>query len=122
MGGGIPSLSDTKPVLAEELCKGSYTATQFIHSVTVVAEGSHPTTGYQVFLSVEPALIFPPQLKLTHIRPIGEAAQQVTRFVRQHEFQCAAMLKEILVTDAEGNHAVEVKQVKEELVADPTCS
>jgi hypothetical protein len=121
MGGGIPSL-DTKPVLAEELCKGSYTATQFIHSVTVVAEGSHPTTGYQVSLSVEPTLIFPPQLKLTRIRPIGETAQQVTHFTRHYDFHSALALKEVLVTDAEGTHAVEVKQVKEELVATPTCS
>jgi hypothetical protein len=122
MSGGIPSLSDTKLVFAEELCKGTYTATQFIHSVTVVAEGSHPTTGYQVSLSVEPTLIFPPQFKLTHIRPIGEVAQQITHFTRHYDFHSALALKEVLVTDVEGTHAVEVKQVKEELATTPTCS
>jgi hypothetical protein len=122
MGGGIPSLSDTNlAVLVEELCRGSYTAEQFLHVVTLKAEGSHPTGGYQVFLKRNPVYVFPPSFTLTHIRPVGEANQQITPFLKTSQFECIDAVKEILIVDAAGSHQVEVKQVKGEGPETPTC-
>lgn len=122
MGGGIPSLSDTNlPILVEELCHGSYSAEQFIHVVTLKAEGSHTTGGYQVFLKRNPVYVFPPSFTLSHIRPVGEVNQQVTPFLKTSQFECKEALKEIVVVDAAGSHQIEVKQVKGEVPAKPTC-
>jgi len=120
--GGIPSLSYTDlPILVEELCRGSYTAEQFIHLITLKAEGSHPTGGYQVFLKRNPVYVFPPSFTLTHIRPVGETNQLITPFLLTSQFECKETLKEIVVVDAAGSNQVEVKQVKGEAPSKPTC-
>jgi len=122
MGGGIPSLSEKNaPVIAQELCRGIYSAEQFIHTVTLKAEGSHPTGGYQVFLNMNPVYVFPPTFTLTHLRPVGEADQRITPFQKTYQFECKEALKEITVVDVAGSHQVEVKQVKGEEIVKPTC-
>jgi hypothetical protein len=122
MGGGIPSLSDINPaIIVEELCHGAYSAEQFVHSVTLKAEGSHPTGGYQVFLNMNPVYVLPPTFTLTHLRPVGMVNEQITPFLKTYQFECKEALREIVIVDAVGSHQVEVKQVKGEVPVKPTC-
>jgi len=122
MGGSIPSLSEkSTTIIAEEVCRGDYSAEQFIHTVTLKASGSHPTGGYHVFLRTNPAYVYPPVFTLTHLRPLGVVTQQVTRFLKIIQFENRETLRELTVVDAAGTHQVEIKQVKGDLPEAPTC-
>lgn len=84
--------------------------------VTVVAYGSHETSGYKVLLQQKPNEIFPPQYYLAHERPTGIALPVITPFVVSTHFHSTETITQIEVEDAKGRHDVEIAQVGPEAV------
>jgi hypothetical protein len=94
----------------KELCQGTYSAQQTDNAVTITAEGTHPTTGYKVELDHDPILSFPPQWTLYHIAPVGVTGQIVTHFSVTTQFHAEGTVKEVIIADKTGRHAVQVVQ------------
>lgn len=103
-----------------ELCQGTYSAQQAGDVVTITAGGTHDTTGYVVELDQDQVSIFPPQWTLYHTAPTGIVAEHVTHFTVTTQFHSEGAVKEVLVIDKNGRHAVEVVQ-KAAAVASAGC-
>jgi hypothetical protein len=97
------------PLAKLELCVGSYHAQQIGHSVVVVATGVHPTTGYEVFLEHNAVDVFPPQFSLWHKTPSGVVLHAITPYSKSAPFISPVPVKQVIVQDANGRHAVKVE-------------
>jgi len=84
--------------------------------VTVVAYGSHDTSGYKVMLQQKPIKIYPPQYYLVHERPTGIALPMVTPFVVSAHFRSTETITKVVVEDARGCHDVDIANVGPEAV------
>ena len=84
--------------------------------VTIVAYGSHDTSGYKVMLQQKPIRIYPPQYYLVHERPTGISLPIVTPFVVSEHFQATEMISSVVVEDAKGNHNVDITHVGPEAI------
>jgi hypothetical protein len=96
--------------LTVELCVGSYLAQQFGKTVSLVATGAHPTSGFDSFLQQSPLDVFPPEFTLWHKVPTGIVLQVVTPFSVSAHFAAAESVNAITVHDADGVHQVKVEQ------------
>lgn len=87
-----------------------YKALQIDDVVVVIAYGNHISTGYKVMLRKRPEEIYPPMFDLVHTEPGGLNAQVITPFAALGHFKASTQVKQILVIDAQGKHAIPVKQ------------
>src|ERR1051325_10657813 len=53
------------------LCSANYRAQQVPGAVIIIAEGWHPTSGYQEFFEKSKIDVFPPEFTLWHVLPSG---------------------------------------------------
>lgn len=97
---------------APELCGDarSITAQQIPGAVVIVAEGTHPRSGYQTRLVELPFSIYPPQFALMHVAP-SSGATVVTPFRVTAAFPAMEKVKEVTVITADGPQTIPVEQV-----------
>jgi len=84
--------------------------------VTVIAYGSHESSGYKVMLQQKPIKIYPPQYYLIHEAPTGIALPMVTPFVASAHFRSTETISKVVIEDAKGCHDVEIAQVGPETI------
>ena len=88
-----------------------YTASQAPNEeVTIRATGNHPTPGYETKFVVSPLRIYPPQWLLAVKKPDGPVTQVVTPFDVTASFKANNQIAKLHVTDADGQHDVNVEQ------------
>ncbi len=95
-----------------ELCTATYSAYQVGDSVTLLATGVHPSSGYHVFLETSVITAFPPEYRLWHIAPGGIVTPAQTPFAVSTGLVAAEPLRAITVYDAGGENTVRVEQVE----------
>lgn len=100
----------------EDLCRGDYRANQIGASVIVIAYGSHPVAGYEVWFQDLPDAVFPPPFELRHRKPHDPTAQVETPFVVWTSFTSGQPVKTVTVRDADGGHEIEVEQTPDRTV------
>ena len=88
----------------------TYTARQSAGTVTIKATGQHNTGGYQTKLVESPLRIYPPQWMLAQKAPDGPATQAITPFEASASFKADEPIKSIRVSDAAGQHDVNVER------------
>lgn len=98
----------------------TYRAAQTGETVTIHAQGEHPTPGFKVFFEQSPIRIFPPQFVLREVPPTGIVTKVITPFETQTSFTAAEPVEQVIVHDRNGRHEVPVEQVP--LVATRTRS
>jgi len=100
---------------ADSLCNETgnvtYRAAQVLGGVIIIAEGEHPTSGYETFFTESPLDVFPPQFILNHKQPDGIVLQVVTPFNVNTSFKTEETIEAVVVHDAQGEHQIEVEQV-----------
>jgi hypothetical protein len=100
-------MADPRPAL--ELCAGAYRAQQVSGSVILFADGVHPTSGFQAFLTFESPDLNRPRFALWHLRPTGPVLQVATPYGVTTSFQTAHAVDRVVVRDATGTHEVVVQ-------------
>ena len=108
---GLAADETAKTLKAEPCGDAKFTAQQVPGRVIIIATGTHPTGGYQVFFQRLPIRIWPPEHRLWHVAPTGPATTAITPFVAIADFAAADTLDTIIVHDANGSHKVKVEQV-----------
>ena len=111
--GGDRNTSDDAGRSSLEACVGKYSAQQVPGAVLIFATGAHSTAGYKVLFEELPIDVYPPEFRLVHEKPAGQAAQVVTPFSVNASFRAAKKIDQVYVHDAKGRHAVKVEQVPE---------
>jgi hypothetical protein len=106
----------------KELCQRTYSVQQAGNVVTITAAGSHVTGGYKVDLEHDHVLLSPPQWALYHTAPAGIVNMMVTPFSVTTQFQAEGTVKEVMIADKSGRHAVQVVQIAAPTVASPGCN
>ena len=94
------------------LGKGSYKAIQIQNTVHLFANGMNPTPGHKAYFEKAMIEIWPPQFSLMVERPAGMVAQVMTPFSAHTSFTAGEPLESITITDRDGQHEVEVLQLK----------
>jgi hypothetical protein len=92
-------------------CTGTYRAQQVPGAVIVFADGTHPTSGFDVFLKELPIRVFPPEYGLWHVAPQGMVPQVITPFSVHASFAATERVEAVVVHDVTGRHEVLVEQV-----------
>ncbi|QDT26052.1 hypothetical protein Enr10x_13500 [Gimesia panareensis] len=104
----------TAPVMGEECDQpgvAAYAAVQFGETVSVIAHGVHPTSGFQNCLQEGPEDIFPPIFDFKIKKPTGVILPKITPFTASDDFESQQQIEEISVRDAKGMHKVKVVQI-----------
>jgi hypothetical protein len=100
-------MAGTQPQL--ELCAGAYRARQTAGSLVIFAEGIHPSSGFNTFLSCETASPDLPIFSLWHVPPSGPVMQVATPFSVWCAFQTLRTVSRALVKDTNGTHEIPVE-------------
>lgn len=104
-----------------ELCGDARTITaqQIPGAVLIIAEGTHPRSGYQTRLVELPFSIYPPQFALMHIAP-STGGTLVTPFRVKAAFPAWEKVDEVTVITADGPQMIKVEQVLDTSNGAPT--
>jgi hypothetical protein len=106
-------LAAKKHPAAADLCNENgnvkYAAQWADGKVTLRAQGTHNTGGYEVSLQQSDIEIFPPQFSLVHKRPLGIVTQAITPFNVSASFVAATKPASVIVYDSKGQQQVPVK-------------
>ena len=94
------------------LSKGSYKAIQIQNTVHLFANGMNSTPGHKNYFEKAENEISPPQFSLMVERPAGMVTQVMTPFSAHTSFTSRNPLESITITDRDGQHEVEILQVK----------
>lgn len=101
-----------------ELCSAQYTATLVPVAdgtpiVSIAAQGSHPTGGYETVFHKSPLEVYPPEFSLWHLKPTevprepnGHAG--AVPFTKFTSFQAHGKIAKVRITDAAGIHEVPI--------------
>ena len=122
--GGIGGLHEVEVTIKQinmrtlDLCDRTveYRGFQKQGVITVVAYGSHDTSGYKVSLQQQSIKTFPPRFYLLHERPTGISLPVVTPFVVSTHFRSSEIVSTVMIEDAEGCHEVLIEHVGPEAV------
>jgi hypothetical protein len=103
-----------------ELCSAEYTATLVqvpdgTSIVSILAQGVHPTSGYEVVFHKNPKDVYPPEFSLWHLKPSGVALDVVTPFAKFTSFELRGKVEKINIVDASGSHELHVKPISSRL-------
>lgn len=79
--------------------------------VTLIAVGTCPSAGYEVFLEELPITVYPPEFALRCTAPTGPVIQPITFFTASISFELGELVRSINVHDAKGVHPVPVRPV-----------
>jgi hypothetical protein len=103
------------PVL--ELCSAEYTATLVQvpdgdPTVFVLAQGTHPTSGYEVVFHQSPSDVYPPRFSLWHFKLPGTALDLITPFAKFTSFKLRNNAERVIIADANGENRVPIKPIR----------
>lgn len=106
----------TKGSPEPELCSAEYSATLVpvpdgMSLISIFAQGSHPTSGYEVIFHKSPLEVYPPEFSLWHLKPTGQSQDVVTPFAKVTSFEAHGMVTRVRITDAAGVHEVPITGV-----------
>ncbi len=92
------------------LGRATYAAAQSKGTVTIVATGENPTPNWRNAFAISMLRIYPPQFTFHSLRPTGMQAQVMTPFRVSTEFKANEPVARVKVTDADGDHWIDVAQ------------
>jgi hypothetical protein len=93
-----------------EPCSGRYFAQQVGSAVILFAFGSHPSSGYDVWLQPGEITAFPPHYSLRHIAPGQDLPRQIMPFAVHATFESREPVPAVQVNDRAGAHEVVVER------------
>src|SRR5580704_3444600 len=79
--------------------------------VFILAEGVHPTSGYEVFFHKSPLSVYPPEFSLWHVKTAGPILEVITPFAKFTGFAAEGAVDIVKITDAAGRHEIAVKPI-----------
>ncbi|VVP66116.1 hypothetical protein PS906_01161 [Pseudomonas fluorescens] len=96
---------------SKSLGSANYDALQIFNTVHLIAYGENPTYGYRNYFARSPLAVFPPTHTFYSDSPSGFVLPELAPFVANTSFPATEEVASVLVSDSNGDNAVQVSQL-----------